>query len=142
MQTNLRLSCHCVMAQAVTWRPLITQACVRPQVSACESLGGQCGTGTGFSPSTWIYNCQYHFTITLYSFSAISCSNQKDKRAKSGNLPKRNALPEIREHGIETYFRFSLAFQACKPQNIRAYTSAMLWHKGNIPSLLLYSYLK
>ena len=50
----------------------------------------------------------------------MSCSYQKDKKARHGNLPKRNALPEIREHGIEKYFQFSLAFQVSKPLNIRS----------------------
>jgi len=39
------------MTQAVSWWHLIKQACVRSQVSAFESLGGQSGTGTGFFPS-------------------------------------------------------------------------------------------
>jgi len=51
MYTDLRFSGSRAMAQAVSWRHLIKQACVRSQVSAFESLGGQSGTGTGFSPS-------------------------------------------------------------------------------------------
>jgi hypothetical protein len=39
------------MAQAVSRRPLTTEARVRSRVGPCEICGGQSGTGTGFSPS-------------------------------------------------------------------------------------------
>jgi hypothetical protein len=42
------------MAQAVSRRPLTTEARVRSQVSPCEIFCGQSGTETGFSPS-----CQF-----------------------------------------------------------------------------------
>jgi len=84
------------------------------------SISGQC-----LRESWWTkwhrdrFFSEYHSTNTSYSSSAMSCSYQKDKRAKPGNLPKRNGLPEIREHGIEKYFQISLAFQVSKPLNIR-----------------------
>jgi hypothetical protein len=47
------------MAQAVSLQPLTAEARVRSQVSPCGICGGQCGTGTGFSPS---------FRFSLVSF--------------------------------------------------------------------------
>jgi hypothetical protein len=48
------------MAQAVSRRPLTAEARVRSRVSTCGICGGQSGTGTGFSPSTSVFPCQFH----------------------------------------------------------------------------------
>jgi hypothetical protein len=48
------------MAQAVSRRPLTAECRVNP----CGICGGQSGTGTGISPSTLIFPCQFHFTGT------------------------------------------------------------------------------
>jgi hypothetical protein len=50
------------MVQAVSRRPLTAEARVRSRVSPCEICGGQSGTGTGFSPSTSVFPCHFHFT--------------------------------------------------------------------------------
>jgi hypothetical protein len=47
------------MAQAVSRRPLTAEAHVRSRVSPCEICVGQSGTGTGFSPSTSVFPCQF-----------------------------------------------------------------------------------
>jgi hypothetical protein len=47
------------MAQAVSRRPLTAEARVRP----CGICGGQSGTGTGISPSTSVFPCQFHSTV-------------------------------------------------------------------------------
>jgi hypothetical protein len=50
------------MAQAVSRRPLTTEARVRSQVGPCGICGEQSGIGTGFSPSTSVFPCQFHST--------------------------------------------------------------------------------
>jgi hypothetical protein len=50
------------MAQAVSRRPLTAEVWVRSQVDPCGVCGGQSGTGTGFSPSTSVFFCQFHST--------------------------------------------------------------------------------
>jgi hypothetical protein len=44
----------CAMAQAVSRRPLTSEARVRSRVSSCGICGGQSGNGTGFPPSTLV----------------------------------------------------------------------------------------
>jgi hypothetical protein len=53
------------MAQAVSRRPLTAETRVRSRVSPCGICGGQSGTGTGFSPSTSVFPCQFHSTGAL-----------------------------------------------------------------------------
>jgi hypothetical protein len=53
------------MAQVVSRRPLTAEARVRARVNPCEICGGQSGTGTGFSPSSSVFPCQYHSTVAL-----------------------------------------------------------------------------
>jgi hypothetical protein len=48
------------MAQAVSRRPPTAEARFRSRLSPCEICGGQSGTGTGFSPSTSVFPCQFH----------------------------------------------------------------------------------
>jgi hypothetical protein len=47
------------MAQAVSRRPLTAEARIRSRASPCGICGGQNGTGTGFSPSTSVFPCQF-----------------------------------------------------------------------------------
>jgi hypothetical protein len=48
----------CVMAQAVSRRPLTAEAWIRTQVRS----------GTGFSPSYSLFICHYHSTVSVYSY--------------------------------------------------------------------------
>jgi hypothetical protein len=50
------------MAQAVSRRTPIAEVLVQSRVGPCGICGGQSGTGTGFSPSTSFYPCQFHST--------------------------------------------------------------------------------
>jgi hypothetical protein len=50
------------MAQVISRRPLIVEARVRSRINPCGICGGQNGTGTGFSPSTSVFHCQFHST--------------------------------------------------------------------------------
>jgi hypothetical protein len=50
------------VAQAVSRRPLAAEARIRSRISPCGICGGQSGTGTGLSPSTSVFPCQFHST--------------------------------------------------------------------------------
>jgi hypothetical protein len=53
------------MAQVVSRRPLTAEAQVRAWVNPCGICDGQSGTGSGFSPSSSVFPCQYHSTVAL-----------------------------------------------------------------------------
>jgi hypothetical protein len=92
------------MAQVVCRRPLKAKVRIRSQISPCEIYGGHSGTGTGFSPSASIFPCHYHFTNIPYS--STCGSYRKDKRAKPGNLPKKQCSSEIGEDCNGRQFHF------------------------------------
>jgi hypothetical protein len=50
------------MAQTHSRRPLTAEARVQSWVSPCGICSGQSGTGTGFSPSTSVFPCQFNST--------------------------------------------------------------------------------
>ena len=91
------------MAQAVSRRPLAAEALDRSQATPCEDCGGQSGTETGF-PLTSVVPCQYYSTNDPYWSSSASCSYRKDKRAKPGNLPKKQCSLGHRTDGHQSSF--------------------------------------
>jgi hypothetical protein len=50
------------MSQAVSRQPLTAEVRVRFRVNPRGICGGQSGTGTGFSPSTSVFPCQFNST--------------------------------------------------------------------------------
>ena len=50
------------MAQTVSCQPLTAEAWVPFRASPCGIYGGQSGTGTGFSPRTSVFPCQFQST--------------------------------------------------------------------------------
>jgi len=70
------------MAQAISRRSLIAWVRVLFLTNPYGICGEQSGTGTGFSPNTSVFPCQYHCTNAPYSSSSTRCSYQTDKRAK------------------------------------------------------------
>jgi hypothetical protein len=50
------------MAQAVSRRPPTAETRVRSRVSPYGIYGGQSSTGTGFSPGSLVFPCQFHST--------------------------------------------------------------------------------
>jgi hypothetical protein len=55
------------MAQAVSRRPLTAESRIRARVNPCGICDGESGTGTGFSPSSSVFPCQYHSTVVLHT---------------------------------------------------------------------------
>jgi hypothetical protein len=55
------------MAQAVCRRPVTAEDRFRFRVTPCDTCGRQSGTGTGFSPSSSVFSCQYHSTVALHA---------------------------------------------------------------------------
>jgi hypothetical protein len=53
------------MAQVVSHRPLAAVSRVRARINLCGICGLQSGTGTGFSPSSSVFPCQYHSAVAL-----------------------------------------------------------------------------
>jgi hypothetical protein len=60
--SKVNISVGRAMAQVVSRRPPTAEAQARSRVSPRGICGGQSGTGTGFTPSTSVFPCQFHST--------------------------------------------------------------------------------
>jgi hypothetical protein len=54
------------MVEAVSCWPFTAEARVRARVTPYGICGGPSGTGTGISPSSSVFPCQYHSIIAPY----------------------------------------------------------------------------
>jgi hypothetical protein len=93
-----------VMAQAVSRQPLITKAGVRDRVRPCGICGGQSGTGTGFSMSSLVFFCQYHFTVVPYRY-IIWWMNNRPVGGRSSETPHRRERPVTQFLGFPSVVR-------------------------------------
>jgi hypothetical protein len=59
--------------------------------------------GQALLPSTSFFPRRCHSTKASYLSSPACCSFQNNERAKSGSLPKSNAVSEIGENWVEKY---------------------------------------
>jgi hypothetical protein len=66
--------CSYALAPSST-NPLTAEARVRARVNPCGIYGGQSGTGTGFSPRSSVFPCQYR-PIILPSLSKLISSGE------------------------------------------------------------------
>jgi hypothetical protein len=55
------------MAQAVSRWPLTMETLVPARVNPRGICCGQIGTGTGFSPSSFVFPCQYNSSVVLHT---------------------------------------------------------------------------
>ena len=85
------------MTQEVSRRPVTEETKIPSQVNPCEIYGGRGNTGTGFSPRTPVFSCQYHSTSTPHSLR-LHVALTRTKQTKPGSLPKSRALPDLGDH--------------------------------------------
>jgi hypothetical protein len=55
------------MTHAVSCWPLTAEARVRARIILCVICGGKSDTGTGFSPRSSVFPCQYQSTVALHT---------------------------------------------------------------------------
>jgi hypothetical protein len=109
------------MVQAVSHRSVTAVARLRIQVSPCVICGGQSGTGSGFSPSTSAFPCQYHAANAPHSSSSTHCLYHKDKRAKPEYLTKSTTLTESGHHWKQKNFYFSALKDYSRGKNVTGF---------------------
>jgi hypothetical protein len=63
------------MAQVISRRPLTAEDRVRTRVNPCGIYGGQSVTGSGFSPSSSVFPCQYIIPVALQTHTIWGMRN-------------------------------------------------------------------
>jgi len=92
----------CAMVQAVGRRPVAAEARVRLQSRPCEICGEQSGNGM-FIFLRLLQSFPIDITPPVIHTHLTFRSYQKDKRARSRNPPKSNALSEMGDHSTEKH---------------------------------------
>ena len=124
------------MDQAVNRQSVSVEAWLRSQSSPCEIFGWQSGSGRRFSPSTWVFSCQYNSTNAQYSSSSTFCSFQKNKRAKPGKLPKIILFRKSDSIGYKSIFTFCIRLYSTVLWLWRLVTCLLRRRPGFDPSLV------
>jgi hypothetical protein len=77
------------MALVVSRRPLTAEARIRTRVNPCGICGGHSGTGTGFSPSSSVFPCQYHSTVAVQTYIIWGMRNMLtlSRHPRLGTIP-------------------------------------------------------
>ena len=85
---------------------------VRSDVRPREFCGGRIDTSTGFSLSTPTIPCQYHFVSVRYFSSFQFYLYEEDKRAKTGDFPKKAMLlDQSSDHFMGKYLQLYHSFE-------------------------------
>jgi len=85
------------MAQAIS-RPFAAEARVRSQPRSCDICGGPSGTETVFFFQHFFFSPVTAIPPMLHNYLHLNTTLYQDKRTKSGNFPKSEALSDVGYH--------------------------------------------